>query len=92
MKLVDVVSGLDQLDESWTIYAKEPWSHDSQALVGEEPPEGGLPDVAESGELSYFVEVEIARNFILGWKRTLAGSPTNEETCHRLISYASSDA
>jgi len=62
MKLIDVVESLGtfdctgekQMDTLYTIYATEPWSCESVALVELQPPQGRLPADAASRGMKYF--------------------------------------
>lgn len=92
MKLIEAVEQLDALDQESTIYASEPWTSESNALVALEPSDGGLPPAAEAVGLKYFLEVFIAREFIEGWLASLGAEPTLREKCSRLIQYAVNDA
>ncbi|MFQ3582055.1 MAG: hypothetical protein SNJ49_09135 [Chloracidobacterium sp.] len=92
MRLIEVVEKLGRLDEESTIYASEPWTAESNAVVAPEPSEGGLPPEAEVQGLKYFLEVFIARDFVEDWSANLDADPTAQETCSRLIEYAVKDA
>jgi len=92
MKLVEAIEGLDSFDEGDTIFAAEPWTPESEAIVVREPDSGGLPTEAQRRELRYFIEVFIAREFLQGWLTSVTGSPTQEQKCARLIQYAITDA
>jgi hypothetical protein len=92
MTLNSVIADLGALDEAATIYAAEPWTGDSTALVAQEPSAGGLPPEAEGAGLKYFIEVAIARDFLEGWIASLNHMPSPQEMCDRLIRYAVTDA
>lgn len=88
--LADIVERLDTLDDEATLYASEPWSPESDALVAREP-EHGLPDEARRAGLTYFLEVAIAREVAQG----LAGNLDERRgsaLCQHLIHYAIHDA
>ena len=92
MTLLDAVRGIHELNQAATIYAREPWTAGSDALVEIEPDEGGLPaDVAAQG-LSYFIEVSIGRDFLDDWAASMSSIPTLSERCKRLIQYVINDA
>ncbi len=92
-KLIDLVARLDELPQEHAIYAKKPWSRDSQASVMEEPPDGGIPVEAKVAGMDYFIEVFIASEFIGGWVDSLgSAAPSDEDKCERLIHYAIYDA
>jgi hypothetical protein len=90
MTLIEVIRDLENHEAEATIYAAEPWEENSQAVVGFEPEEGGKPVEAE--HLSYFLEVFVARDFLVDWEPTTVSSPTLQERCARLIQYAINDA
>ena len=90
--LRNIVKGLANLDTQATIYAAEPWTSESKAIVANEPPPGGLPEEAKMCGLKYFIEVAIASDFLEGWASTLGYAPSAEESCDRLIQYAINDA
>lgn len=91
MTLADVSARLDEFDRTYTIYAAEPWTPASTAVVAYEPDEGGLPAEAQRWGLSYFLEIEIAANVKDGWisAQECLG---DVEICQRLIDYAVKDA
>jgi hypothetical protein len=92
VRLSDVVLGLECFDQEDTIYASEPWTADSEAIVAREPVTGGLPPDAERHGLKYFLEVAIAHDFVDAWNTELEEPPNLLERCGRLIEYAKNDA
>jgi hypothetical protein len=92
MKLLDVISRIDELDEDETIFLRPPWTEDSSAIVAYESADGGLPAEAQEHGLGYFVEVAIAREILEDWEATCPTPPTVSERCARLIQYAVTDA
>jgi hypothetical protein len=92
MRLLELVRTLDSLDIESTIYALEPWTENSKALVASEPDSGGLPADAKELGLKYFLELFIARQFLEDWVGSLGTEPTLQEKCARLIQYAINDA
>lgn len=90
MKLIEVIRELEKQESEATIYAEKPWSEDSEAVVAFEPDAGGLPKEAEN--LSYFLEVFVARDFLEDWMPVMESSPTVQEQCKRLVEYAINDA
>jgi hypothetical protein len=91
-KLIELVTELDALDADGTIYAAEPWTEVSVAIVAQEPESGGLPVEAEVLGLKYFLEVIIAREVLDGWTSNRDVQPTLPQKCARLIKYAIYDA
>lgn len=92
MELADVCRRLHELPAEDTIYARSPWSPDSEAVVATEPDEGGLPMAAAERGLSYFIEVVLAREFLADWYAAQAAEVSDESACQRLIAYAEHDA
>lgn len=91
MSLLEVVRLLSSFPETDTIYASEPWSVESIAIVAPEPEMEGLPAEAGKG-MSYFLEVSVAREFLDGWLMNQVKVPPVEAQCIRLIQYAITDA
>ena len=69
MRLRDIVKNLSWADQELTIYAAEPWSPDSEAMLAREPDEGGVPGEASGAQMTYFLEV-----FHLAARRTISAS------------------
>lgn len=92
MSLFEVIRDLDSFDEGATIYAREPWTKDSRAIVVPEPDTGGVPVEAAEANLEYFLEVSIAREFFEGWTANSDSEPSPLQKCERLITYAMTDA
>jgi hypothetical protein len=92
MRLLDVVTNLSEYDEELTIYAKEPWTCDSEAVVAREPDTGGVPPDAAGMNASYFIEIFVAKEFLEGWRANIQRDVSAEEQCDRLIYYAVHDA
>jgi hypothetical protein len=80
MKLAEIVESLEAQNEEETIFAAEPWSCSSEAVIASEPEDGSLPAIAAARCLTYFVEVSVAKEF-------LDGCRLNETApkCERLI-------
>ncbi len=91
-RLIEIVARLSEFDEYDTIYAAEPWTENSDAMVATEPESGGLPLEASEAGMEYFLEIFISREFIEGWLPSLPQKPSLSETCQRLIEYATYDA
>ena len=83
---------MDALDERGTIYASEPWTVFSAAILVDEPEAGDMPAEAEQANLEYFLEVSIARDLIKGWIANCDTQPTLQQKCARLIEYVTNDA
>ena len=91
-RIGDAIGRLVSLDQAATIYAAEPWTAESTAVVAIEPDTGGIPEEAATRGLKYFLEVAVARDFLEGWEATLDTTQTASERCARLIRYAIDDA
>lgn len=92
MTLSDIVLDLDDLDPEQTIYVREPWQIESEALVAYEPEDGGMPDSVRILNLSYFIEVGIAREFIQDWQASIVTQASLEQKIDRLIDYVHNDS
>jgi hypothetical protein len=90
--LADVVRNLRSHDEdpfSWqepTIYAAEPWTAQSQALVSWSMPKGGLPEDAAQLRLVRLVEVRTAIKLLAENYDQLLAAGRFDEICALLIS------
>ena len=91
-KLIEIVKDMDTVDEELTIYAVEPWTPDSDALLGMEPDDAVAPPEALAIGASYFIEVYIAKEFLEGWARGKHKAASVQQRCDRLIKYAVNDA
>jgi hypothetical protein len=92
MRLGNVVERLSDFDQEDTIYAQEPWSEESVAMVAREPDEGGVPIEAAKAGMTYFLEIFIAKEFVEDWVSSPQEIPSLSSTCRRLIEYAINDA
>ncbi|PTY04247.1 hypothetical protein DB347_20330 [Opitutaceae bacterium EW11] len=92
MTLLEATNKLGEFDPEHTIYAVEPWSPTSTAIVGAEPQEGTVPADPESRGMSYFLEISVAQDFIEDLEASLPKKPSANERCQRLIDYAINDA
>ena len=87
MKLFELVESLESASDLETIYAVQPWSWDCEAMMAEEPADGGDPFAAAGSAMRYFLEVSIAKE-VLGD----CPQPNTRQKCDRLIKYALTDA
>lgn len=92
VRLVEIVAELAAHDDELTIYAKEPWTCDSETVVVREPDAGDRPAEATAIDASYFIEVFVAKEFLDGWRASQEPTATAQEQCERLIQYAINDA
>lgn len=91
MNLLEVIRDLDRFDPDHTIYAKEPWTPDSLAIVALQPDEGDPADVTRLG-VKYFLEIFIANECLEGWQKGNGRLPTLEEKYDLISYYAMYDA
>lgn len=92
IKLIDLIDSLSTLDDEMTIYFVEPWTNESLAIIALEPEAGGLPEEAAGAEMTYFLEISLAKQFIKDWISMLEHDPSPSEICSRIIRYAKDDA
>ncbi len=95
VKLIRIVERLAELDDEYFIFACEPWTENSDAMVALEDPNRkpfGVPLEAAEAGMMYFMEVDIAREFVDDWIASLDEKPTWAAICQRLIQYAINDA
>ena len=96
VKLIELVERLAEWDDDEnTIFACEPWTEDSDAMVALPDPERKpyeIPLEAAEAGMNYFIEVFIAREFVEGFIASLDEKPTLAAICQRLIYYATYDA
>lgn len=91
MVLSDVVRLLQLLrtDESQymipTIYAAEPWSASSEALVAWSPPRGGLPPEAAERHLLRLIDVQGAIDALRDCYFDLSNAGRYDELCGLLV-------
>jgi hypothetical protein len=90
--LGDVIDRISEFDGEDTIYAFEPWTEQSEAMVAREPEAGGLPREAADLGMKYFLEVSIAQEFVEDWVASLGEQPAPSAVRQRLIDYAINDA
>ena len=90
--LVAIVEELGSYGDEEDIYAREPWTPDSPAIVLNRPESPGLPEEASSLGMVNFIAAFIAQEFLEDWVKGLSKKPTYRELCERLIQYAIHDA
>ncbi|MCP5016846.1 MAG: hypothetical protein GY938_16490 [Ketobacter sp.] len=91
MNLLEVISNLKRFNDEHTIYAQEPWTVSSLSQVEYEPDEGE-PEAVSKLNMSYFLEVDLAIEFLEGWLDSVGSKPSPEDVCNRLIEYAVNDS
>ena len=90
MKLIEAVQQLPRLDGVLTIYARQPWAPSADAQLAFEGSEEEKKLKSEGRH--YFLEVFIARDLLEDWRASKKNAPTDEQSCLRLIKYATNDA
>ena len=90
MPLIEVVKQLAELDDDCTIYARNPWTSSTEATLAVEGSEEEKK--AKIDGMRYFLEVSLAREFLGDWRLTQKKPPTDEQSCARLVEYATNDA
>ncbi len=97
MRLIDAVCGLASFHDDDVLFAREPWTAESETIVLRMPPDGKPEDDydrrsadAEARGFSDFMWVCLIRESFADW---LARSDVSrEEKCARIIYYAINDA
>ena len=95
MTLQDIVrsiDGLDDADGALTIYAADPWTPSTSAIVVRQRDDGRIPDQAVAAGCRYFLEVSIALEVLAHFPILRGHQPSEAEKCERLIEYAENDA
>jgi hypothetical protein len=64
-QLSDVVKRLASLDQEATIYAAEPWTSESAAVVAAEPESGAVPEPAGRKGLRTYPKIPHRRNAMM---------------------------
>ena len=90
MTLSEIFQQIDSQNPEDTIYARSPWTLDSEASVAVEGSEEEKR-IKELG-MEYFLEIFIATDFLTDWKKSHSEPSTSEAACNRLIQYAINDA
>ena len=89
--LLDIVRDLRRHDDEPissqqpTIYAEEPWSAESAAIVSWSTPRGGLPEDAAKSRLVRLIEVRSALRLLAGEYDQLLVGNRLDELCAMLI-------
>ena len=98
-RLADIIARLSEFDIDDTIYAREPWTEGSDAMVAREPePDeeheyGGLPaPEATAAGLTYFLEINLAKELVEQLIASSSDDLSASAVCGGLIHYAINDA
>jgi hypothetical protein len=87
MKLQDIYRDLSKLGDDLVIFAVEPWTPDSEAMLLRSEPDGSVEKSNALGK--YFLEVLVAREVLeTGEERRLS----DQDRLRLLIYYAENDA
>jgi hypothetical protein len=89
MQLRDILHDLQTIDEDAVIFAKRPWTLDSETETGRFDPGYRIPASMTDRGFAYFLEAYLAKEFLEDLGNSL---PTEEERFARLIYYAENDA
>lgn len=81
--LLDMARNLLALDSELTIYAVEPWTPASAAMLAEQEDDQGRSAAAAREGMRYFIEVFIAQDFLEQWIKEQ--KPSVDEICKNLI-------
>ena len=88
MTLLDTIRRLPELDAQEAIYASKPWLLSSAAVVTREPRDRSLPAEAHRNSCVFFLDVVVARAFLIGWRAVHKREPSADELCYSLIDFA----
>ncbi|MEV0795387.1 hypothetical protein [Kribbella sp. NPDC050459] len=95
--LLEVMATLDQIPDDdpfeieSTIFARKPWTVDSQAIVRNEEVVDSVAPSAPA--FSYLLEVDLAKEVIRVWSEWRDGAvPTSEEAAQAVIFYGEHDS
>lgn len=91
MTLQNLLASRVTWTDTATIYAVEPWSAATEAVLLDPAPDTTEPIVRSGRTFIYLLEGFIARDFLDDFGIP-DGEPPNEEVCDRLIAYAVNDA
>jgi len=89
MKLIDVVSKLNELPEETFICVRRPWSHDAESVLVPFPDDLCIPKEVKDQGYEYFLGVSTALEILEGF---LDSKPSLEQITDFVIYYAENDA
>ena len=92
MQLLEVTRRLAELPVDDTIFARAPWSPDSEAVVAPSTEDYRVPPSVTEHGFSYFLEVAISLEVMEGWHASQPADSSLLAACERLIYYATNDA
>ncbi|WP_031431885.1 DUF7716 domain-containing protein [Methylomicrobium agile] len=89
MKLRDAIDQITQLRDEEVIFARRPWTLDTDAYIGMLDENLRVPDVLINEGLEYFLEVSVAKEVLEVFGNR---NPTLEQVRELLVFYAENDA
>lgn len=93
-KLIEILGNIEQWHDRCVIFAAEPWTLESSAVVVWSYADERIDRMPMSIEVdgchyAYFIETFIPKEFLSGW---FDHPPTAEEKAQRIIDYAINDS
>lgn len=92
MPFIDLFHMLESLDPNLTIYMASPWEINSRSCVDLETGDGKPSEFVLSQKLSYFLEVELAKEFASDYAEAMGIDKGEAVVAERIIRYAINDA
>lgn len=92
MKLIELISRIDEVDEESIIFMEDTGKFDSDVILSHaEEGDAGIKKI-EGREYYYLIEVFLAKEFIEDWVGGIKYKPTSRQVAKRLHQYAINDA
>lgn len=92
MTLYDIIADIKNIDTSLVIFAKEPWTLNSEAILLLQSDNAVYLEEIRFPGYKYFIEIDIALDFLNDWIELFDKVPSREAQCERIIQYAINDA
>ena len=89
MKLEQALDELDKLGDEDVVFAKRPWTLDSEALIGQLDANMRVPQWIADQQFKYFLEVPVAKEVL---EVFASRRPTLQQRRELLLYYAENDA
>jgi hypothetical protein len=89
MTLQEILDRVDELGDDQVIFARRPWTPDSEAEIGKFNDNFRVPDATSNRGLDYFLEVSVAKEILEVFGET---RPAPERIRALLMFYAENDA
>jgi hypothetical protein len=91
MNLGDLLETVDHLAEDATVFARPPWSCETEAIAAVEGDANAV--AATDTGMIYLLEVALIRDVLETWSEWRDGRvPSRDERCDAVIHYATHDA